>query len=192
MELLSRRSSRRGGLGLLALAVAACLLGPPGSAAAHEQAASDVAVKAAFLFNFAKFTEWPALAPGAPIVLCVVGDDEVAASLVTTIGGRAINGHALEVWRPEASSSWRVCGLLFISRGEMSRAAGRWNDVKGRPVLTVSDSAGFARAGGHIELFIEAEHMRFAVNVEAIGHAGLRVSSRLLGLARVARNEHGS
>jgi uncharacterized protein DUF4154 len=152
--------------------------------------APDVALKAAFLYNFAKFAEWPALPSDAPIVFCMVGDDKIAAALVETLRGQNISDHTLEVRRPPDNATWRLCNLLFIADAETGRAAGGLGGIKMLPVLTVSDGKGFSAAGGIIELFVEGGRMRFAVNVDAAELSGLHLSSRLLGLAKVIRNAH--
>jgi len=147
-------------------------------------------VKAAFLFNFAKFAEWPALRSGAPILVCVVGDGEIAAALVETVRGQSVGGRPIDVSTPSDSTTWRACQLLFIADAEPRRAADRVGPLKMLPVLTVSDSKGFSEAGGIIELFVEDGRMRFAINIDAADRAGVRLSSRLLGLAKVTRTPH--
>ena len=183
---------RRSTLSLVAAALAIVTAVSPAHAMGNAgDVADDVAVKAAFLYNFAKFAEWPALAPGGAIALCVVGDDRIANALVETVRGQNISGHALEVSRPQDSATWRACHLLFVANGETKRAAGGLSGIKTLPVLTVSDGKDFSQTGGIIELFVEAGRMRFAINVDAVEGAGLRISSRLLGLAKVTRNGHG-
>jgi hypothetical protein len=159
-------------------------------AAAGADVASDVAVKAAFLYNFAKFTEWPALPHGTPLVLCVLGDDEVGAALTDTIHGQQIDGHGLEVRRLIADASPRACHVLFAAGSEVRRASPMLDGVRELPILTVSDGSGFAQTSGMIELFVDGGHMRFAVNVDSVQRAGLHLSSRLLGLARIVRSSH--
>jgi hypothetical protein len=177
-------------LGAATLTFAIVAVVSPARAVAGD-VADDVAVKAAFLYNFAKFAEWPALAPGGAIALCVVGDGRIANALVETVRGQNIGGHALEVSRPQDSATWRSCHLLFVASAETKRATGGLIGIKTLPVLTVSDGKDFAQTGGIIELFVEGGRMRFAINVDAAEAAGLRISSRLLGLAKVTRNGHG-
>jgi hypothetical protein len=147
-------------------------------------------VKAAFLYNFAKFAEWPTLAANAPIGICVVGDDAVAAVLADTMRGKTISGHALEIWHPVDTALWRSCSLLFIADAELRRAAAGLDAIRILPVLTVSDGQGFSLGGGIIELYVEGGRMRFAINVDAVDRSGLHLSSRLLGLAKVVRDSH--
>jgi hypothetical protein len=177
--------------GVASVALAATLIAAPGIAAGTgADVAPDVPVKAAFLFNFAKFVEWPALPAAAPLVVCIVGHDGIAAAFIETVRGQNISGHSFDVWVLQDSSRWRACHLLFIADAETRRSAGGLDEIKRLPVLTVSDNKGFALAGGIIELYVEAGRMRFAINLDAADRAGLRVSSRLLGLAKVIRNSH--
>jgi hypothetical protein len=184
---LLRSCSRRPGAATLAVAVA--FTAAPATATGADSA-SDVAVKAALLFNFAKFAEWPALAAGASILVCVVGDDGIAAAVAETVRGQNISGHPIEVRRSPDSAGWRICHLIFIADAEIPRSAGALLGIKTLPVLTVSDGKGFTRTGGIIELYIESGRMRFAINLDAAESSGLRLSSRLLGLAKVVRNGH--
>jgi hypothetical protein len=184
------RRRRRGGLGVSSVALAAMLMAPLGSAAGNDiEVASDVTVKAALLYNFAKFAEWPALPSGAAIVVCIVGDDGIAAALVAMVRGQNISGHALDVRRSPESATWRACHLLFIADAETGRAAESLGGIKTMQVLTVSDGKGFSQTSGIIELYVEGKRMRFAINVDAAGRSGLLLSSRLLGLAKIVRND---
>ena len=185
------RSGHGGRVGA-GLALAAMLALTPSIAAGNAaETATDIAVKAAFLYNFARFGEWPALPAGATMILCVEGDDKVAAALVETVRGQQINGHALDVRRAQDSADWKTCHLLFLADASARRLAGGLDAIKTLPVLTVSDGKNFSDSGGIIELYIDSGRMRFAINVDAAEGSGLRISSRLLGLARIVRNHHG-
>lgn len=169
-----------------AIALAATLVSAPVVAAGTP---AD-ALKAAFLFNFAKFAEWPALLPGSPIVVCIVGSDAVAAAFVATVRGQDIAGHALEVSRPESGGSWRSCNLLFVADVETRQLAKGLVEIGAFPVLTVGDGKGFSQAGGIIELYLEDGKIRFSVNLDAAERAKIRFSSRLLTLAKFTRSGH--
>ena len=176
----------RGRLNAAAVALAATLMMSPAIASVSaDDATLDVAVKAAFIYNFAKFTEWPVLPSGAPLIVCVAGDDGIATAVVGIVRGRNINGHGLEVRRSENATEWHNCHLLFIGDAVHTRSAGRLNEIRTLPVLTVSDGKGFAQEGGIVELYVENGRMRFAINTDAAARSGLRLSSRLLGLARI-------
>jgi hypothetical protein len=128
---------------------------------------------------------------GAPIAFCIVGDDAIAGALVETVRGQNINGHAIDVSRAQGSPWWGGCHVLFVASAETQRSAGGLAAIKMLPVLTVSDGKDFAQAAGIIELYIEGGRMRFAINIDAADRSGLRLSSRLLGLAKIIRNGPG-
>ena len=151
---------------------------------------SEISIKAAFLYNFAKFTEWPGLAPDAPLTLCVVGDGRIAAALVDTVRNQRIGGHAIEARSLANDAPLRSCDVLFVSTSETHRAMAVLDTLRTLPILTVSDGPGFSRSGGIVEFFVESGHMRFAINTDAAARSGLRLSSRLLGLAKIVRDDH--
>ena len=165
-------------------------LAAPAAARAATDPTSDVAIKAAFLFNFAKFAEWPSRAADAPLTLCVVGDPRIAAALVETVRNQRIGNHALDVRALAGDAPMRSCDVLFISASETRRSAALLDALKALPVLTVSDDKDFARASGIIEFFLEHGRMRFSINTDAADRAGLHLSSRLLGLATIVRDDH--
>ena len=166
------------------VAVCAVTLGPGRPSVGQTVTASDV--KAAFIFNFAKFTTWPSTAydPGGA-TLCVMGDDAVAQALQRTPKG------ALEfpVRAIRPAESIAGCRVLYIS-GLDSVAASRVIDTLYRqPVLTVSDIASFAGLGGIAEIFDDSGRLRFAINVTAARRAGLLLSARMLSLARIVKDD---
>src|SRR5262245_51831478 len=171
-----------------ALALSALMLAVPALAAA--QAVSASSLKAAFMLNFAKFAEWPGLDPDAPIALCVSGDDVLAEALEVTVKGQNIEAHPIRVVRLAADASVRTCQLLFIGGRDDRRVSALLEQAAGSPVLTVSDADRFVTGGGTIQLFVEGGRMRFAVNVDAAQRSKVRLSSRLLGLAKVVRDTH--
>jgi hypothetical protein len=176
--------------GLAGIVMAICLLRPVMTVDLHAQVAPDAAVKAAFIYNFGKFAEWPALAPGVPIVVCIIGDDDIGAAFVETVRGQSIKGHALELGRPNGSAEWPGCHMLFVANAQVRQATSGLTAVRTAPVLTISDNRGFAESGGIIELYAESGRMRFAINLDAVERSGLRLSSRLLGLAKVIRDRN--
>jgi hypothetical protein len=189
-SLKSRLHVGRRAAGVISMALISWLAPVPAAVAAGAVAA-DVAVKAAFLYNFAKFADWPALAAGMPIAVCVVGDDRLAAALVETVRGQVLSGHALEVAPHQEPAQWRACHLLFIAEVEVRRAAAGLERLRSLPVLTISDGKDFAQTTGIMELFVEAGRMRFAINLDSAEGSGLHLSSRLLGLAKIIRSAHG-
>lgn len=157
---------------------------------AAAQAVAPSALKAAFLFNFARFAEWPALAPDAPVNVCIFGDDLVATALVDTLRGQSIDAHGLQLVQLPSDVSVRSCQVLFVGGADAQRATALVDEASVAPVLTVSDANQFAENGGMVELFVEAGRMKFAINVDVVQRSRIRLSSRVLGLARIVRNGH--
>jgi hypothetical protein len=177
---------RRRGLCCAALAIALLLAG-----LAHAQTARAPELKAAFLYNFAKFVEWPtdAMPAGAPLVMCVLGDGTVADALEETVKGRAIEGHQLTTRRVKADSPLRTCHVLYVSGLDAKRSHELLEGLGDSAVLTASDLDQFAQLGGVANFFVENGKMRFAVNIESAQRARLQVSSKLLGLAKIVKDE---
>ena len=171
------------------LALVATFLGAPVMATRQTPAsAADVAVTAALLYNFAKFAEWPGLADSATLVACVVGDSPIAEALTHIVRGKEVGGHRFDVVQPTDGATWGDCHLLFIADGQASRAGAGLAGIRSLPVLTASEDKGFSRSGGIVEFYLDAGKMRFVINLDAAERSGLRLSSRLLGLATVIRD----
>lgn len=167
---------------LLLLAV---LLAAPGTVRA--QGAGEYDLKAAFLYNFAKFVDWPAAAfpePNASFRICVLGKDPFGGSLQAAVGGEEIAGHKLTVVRTDSLAKPVGCQILFVSRSERDQTAQILAAVKDSPVLTVGDAPGFLEQGGIINFLLEGNKVRFEINNEAAGRSRLTISSKLLQLAR--------
>jgi hypothetical protein len=158
-------------------------------AAGAAQAVSQPSLKAAFLYNFAKFAEWPVdAAAGGPLTLCVLADDASEDALVKLVNGASVNGRAVTVSRSAPKTKVRTCHLLYIAEPDADTIAGILEEVKGAPVLTVGDGDAFARRGGIVGLVIEDGRMRFAINPDAAQRSGVRLSSKLLSLAKLVRD----
>jgi hypothetical protein len=157
------------------------------------QDVTEVTLKSVFIFNFIRFTEWPAdtLAAGATISACVVGDPAVADALARTVRGRRLDGRtiAVSILQPEAALP--TCHLLYVSGLEGKRTLEIVAALRTAPILTISDLGDFAKKGGMVQLFPEAGRMRFSVNIRATRRARLQLSSRLLRLADLIE-EQGS
>jgi len=152
------------------------------------QAVTQPALKAAFLYNFAKFAEWPAdQTSTAPLALCVVDDGPVDDALEQLVKGGAVNGRPMTVLHHGPERALRSCHLVYIGGSNIDRAVATLDEIKGAAVLTVSDGEAFAQRGGVIGLFLEDGKMRFAVNAEAAQRGGVRLSSRLLTLAKLVK-----
>ena len=156
----------------------------------EAQGAREYELKAAFLYNFAKFVEWPAGTfsdDGAPIIVAVVGDDPFKGSL-DSVGGKSANGRQVVVRRLNVGQDLRSCQVLFVSSSERKRLAQIMASVAGASVLTVGEMEGFANNGGMIRLTMEDSKVRFDINAGTARRARLKVSSKLLSLAREVIN----
>jgi hypothetical protein len=145
-------------------------------------------VKAAFLFNFAQFVEWPDAAyagTNASFCIGILGDDPFGAALEQTIQGETIGNHTLTVRRAHEVVDLKNCQMVFISKSEKSHVAEVMSVLGSRPVLTVGEVDGFARAGGGINFYLEGTRVRFEINPAAAQKGGLKISSQLLSLGKI-------
>ena len=150
-------------------------------------------VKAAFVYNFAKFVEWPSSAfadKDAPLVFCIVGHDPFKGELEHIVDGRTANGRRIVVRDDINPTDGSACHLAFVPAAEdarVMRVVPALHSASGATILTVGETDEFAAAGGMIRLFIEAERVRFDIDTVSAERAGLKVSSHLLKLARDVR-----
>jgi hypothetical protein len=183
------RARRCRGL-LCAVLTAVIVVGIPARVLAGGDTVAVAALKAAFLYNFAKFSEWPTdtLAPGQPLAMCVVGDAAVADALGQTIKGHALDGHELTVAVLKVDESASACHLLYVSAIDTKRSAVLLQSTRSLPVFTVSDADRFAESGGVAQLIVENDRMRFAINLDAVQRTRIHVSPKLLSLARIVKD----
>ncbi len=149
-------------------------------------------VKAAFLFNFAKFVDWPPEAfpsEKAPITFCVFRQDPFGGVLDETIRGKTINNREVLARRINELADLKSCQLVFVSSKEGKSLSEILNSLKGANTLVVGESEGFAERGGGVQFFLEDNKLRFAVNVDAVQRAHLSVSAKLLALARIVHDQ---
>jgi YfiR/HmsC-like len=168
----------------LAPLLAVVLLAAPGTARA-QAAAPEYDVKAAFLYNFTKFVEWPADAfhdDRSSLRLCVLGEDPFGGSL-REIAKEEVAGRRLSVWRASLMSDPTGCQILFVSQSESKRLPQILAAVRGAPVLTVGDTEGFLEKGGIINFVLQGSKVRFEINQDVAEQSGLKISSKLLRLA---------
>ena len=148
---------------------------------------NEYTVKAAFLFHFSQFVEWPAStvpSPSSPLTYCTVGDDPFLGALDKTLKGKSVGNHALAVQHLTARDQIDGCQILFIGASEKKRFSEVSTESARYSVLTVGDSEHFTRDGGMIGFVLEDNKVRFDINLEATRRAKLKISSRLLLLAR--------
>jgi hypothetical protein len=164
-----------------------CLL----AVVARAQSATEYQVKAAFLFNFARFVEWPADAfpsVDSALQICVLGQDPFGRDFEQVIVDKTVNGHRIEIAHPEGVPQARACQILFIGASEKVRLSSILQGLKGASVLIVGDTPGFAALGGAINFVIDEGRVRFEINLKAAELAHLKISARLLTVAKVVLN----
>jgi hypothetical protein len=145
---------------------------------------TDVEVKALFILNFTKFTEWPAKPENAPLRLCVPGADPLGPALENA-KGKVAKERKIEVAVLDAAADFRGCDVLFIP-ATMEKHLDRIVALaRGAGMLTVGDTEGFAQRGVMLNFFSEGGKLRFEANLDAVRRGGLKLSSRLLSLARI-------
>ena len=170
--------------GRLAL-LAAFLAGAP--AAVAQALATEPAVKAALLYKFASYVEWPAEVaggPAAPFVFGVMGADDVAAELEQLVAGRAVNGHPASVRRVREGEALNGLHVLFVGAREAGRIRAAAAAARPRSVLVVSSTSGGLEAGSVINFVPADDRVGFEVSVDAAERSALKVSSRMLGVAK--------
>lgn len=148
---------------------------------ANADESPEYKLKAAFLYNFAAFTDWPSDA-GAAINLCVVGNDPFGKEL-DPLRGKALGSRTLAVHNRPATDSLHGCQMVFIAPSAIGQLPRLLDNVRGRPVLTVADSADAARQGVALNMTVHNGRIAFEANLTAARGAGLDLSSKLLRLA---------
>jgi hypothetical protein len=180
----SWRGRRRGG----AILAAFLLLTLTGRA----QDVTEPSLKAAFIYSFAKFTEWPedVLPTTATFTACVLGNSPIRDALERTAKGRQLWGRGISVLQVELDGKLlRSCHLLYVSGVTPAQVTAIVAAVRGAPVLTISDVEDFAREGGIAQMFVENGKMRFDLNLGVARRSRLQLSSKLLVLAAHVQDE---
>jgi hypothetical protein len=192
MSSLGRRGNRRadstGSHGMcrlipvvIACLAAICLLN------VRADAASEAQVKAAFIYNFVRFVEWPAQSfpsSDTPVTIGVVGSEQIADAIEQITKGKALDGRKLVVKRLSGSDSLDGCHILFIGASQKGRMSAILDKLRDSSVLTIGETDGFVQSGGIIGFVIENSKVAFHINAGAAKKKHLRISSQLLRLAR--------
>jgi hypothetical protein len=182
--------------GLLRVLLLFCLLlahaMAPKIAAGQGDSAGEYELKAAMLYNLTRFVEWPPSAypdPQAPILLCILGRDPFGSSLTSIVSKQIVNGRPVLIRHAHNDREVRGCHVLYISSSERKTAAQIFSTLKGSGVLTVGEMTQFAARGGMIQFSLQDQQVRFDINLDAASRAGLKISSRLLLLARIVKDQ---
>ena len=165
------------------------LLLPGGGTNLFAQATSkEYQIKAAFLFNFIQFVQWPPTVfknADDPFRIGVLGQDPFNAALEDTVQGETISNHKIIVEHAMQVDDLKNCELIFISKSEKKHVPEILSALDDKPILTVSEIEGFAERGGGINFYLEGKKVRFEVNPDAAQHDGLKMSSQLLSLGKI-------
>jgi hypothetical protein len=152
-----------------------------------QSQADEYRVKAAFLFHFAQLVEWPTEIPGdpnRPFNICTLGEDSFRGELEDTVGGKSIGTRTVQVRHFKQPQEALGCQILFIGSSEDKRLSTILAEIDSNPVMTVGEADDFVEQGGIIRFFLEDNKIRFDINLKPADKAGLKISSRLLLLAK--------
>jgi hypothetical protein len=145
-------------------------------------------LKAAFMFNFAKFISWPHAESDSKLTVCIVNSKDVAQALEAVAKGKTVDAREVVIQQLSFPAPLESCRLLFIGSGgkkidEVLLAA------KELPVVTVGEDEKFLRRGGMINFVLDEGRLRFEINTDAVSHSGVTISSKLLNLAKNIRGK---
>lgn len=189
----SRRRARRALAGWAIAIAAVCGVLPARSLAQVNDGVinREYPLKALFLYNFGGYVEWPSDAfqsPQQPFVIGVLGHAPVIDSLRDIATAKTVGGRPLVIQRFDSAAAVRPCQILFVARGVPPQERQLAIDkLLGHPVLIVGETDGFAHQGAAINFFVEANKIRFEVNLEAARRHQLKISSKLLALAKIVQ-----
>jgi uncharacterized protein DUF4154 len=173
----------------LLLVVGELTLSAPYAAGLSEQA-GEYEVKAAILYNLSRFVEWPPSTypdPQTPTALCILGRDPFEDFLTSLTKNQNASGRPVLIRHLKNERGIRDCQVLYISSSERKSVAQILSTLKGSTVLTVGEMSQFAAQGGIVQFKLEERQMHFDINLEAASRMGLKISSRLLVLARIVK-----
>ncbi len=175
--------------------IVACFFALAISAQAQSVQAPEYEVKAAFLYNFAKFVEWPPPAfaqASAPLRICVLGQDAFGDTLSRIVQGKSISGRTIVNQRLQSPAQARPCHILFLGGSDPEALNQALQSTRDLPVLTVGESDDFLTLGGAINFVLEQERVRFEINLAAAEGHHLKLSSKLLAVARAVKSGGGN
>ena len=175
---------------MVTAAIGSAAAGLPAAAAATSVAQREYLIKAAFVYDMLKATQWPKARSGH-VLLCVLGRDPFGAAW-RSIAGRPIGKGKLEVAPVQAGGDLAACDALFLSTSERAR----WPEIRGalgtQPILTMSEMTGFAQDGGMVGLMAVDNRLRFDVNLKAVHKAGLSIDTNALEQANMVHAQAAS
>jgi hypothetical protein len=174
---------------VVCILAALCSINSPAAEIASKPP-SEYEVKAAYLFNFAKFVEWQPDAftvENPSFIIGILGNDPFGSIIDNTVAGNMVNDKKFIIKRFKSSAEVDFCHILFISSSEESRIAETLEKVSRKGILTVGDAKSFLDSGGIINFVLVENKVRFEINLGAAEKAGLKISSKLLKLATLVK-----
>jgi hypothetical protein len=171
--------------------LAGVILGTFMAAGAQPQL-DEYQVKAAFLYNFAKFVEWPPQAfevAGNPIIVCIIGETPIYTLLESAVIDKTAGNRSLAVRKVSDGQQATGCHILFIGRADRKRIPAVLAAITPWGILTVGETPEFVAEGGVVNFKLEDGRVRFEINVDAARREKLRISSKLLNLAEIVKTE---
>ena len=160
------------------------------AAGADSGVSHEYEIKAAFLFNFTRFIEWPSFSfadAASPIVIGVIGTDPFGGALASIVQGRRVNGRPIVARYVTRDEEARATHLLFVGLTKEEDIARLMRALSGYPVTTVGESPAFAAQGGTITFVLQGDKVRFEINAAAAAQTHVRISAQLEKLATVVR-----
>jgi hypothetical protein len=185
---MNRRNPGRFGIAFMIANLLTGTSAPLPVLAAGKSASVELHVKAAYLFNFGRYIEWPQQTND--VIIGVIGRDPIVEILEKTIAGKTIKGRPYRVKVFGRTDPVEHCEILFLPRSEARYAASLVAALAGRAILTVSDVESFSKDGGMVEFLLLDDTLKFDINVAAAEKAGLKISSELLRVAHEIRGRH--
>ena len=161
-----------------------------GAAASEMESAKEYELKAAYIYNFTKFTSWPITSfpdESAPLMIWVLGNERIAAALETLVKGHTSNGRPISVRAVPRASDREGLHVLYVDVSQDAKLTAVKAAFSSPGLLTVGESQRFADLGGAIRLIVEGERLQFEISSQATQRAGLTLSSQLLMLAKAVR-----
>jgi len=181
----------------LPVVVAALLALSPAHTALSASAQGDTleyAVKAAYLYKFTPFIDWPAsafAAPTSPFYVCTLGGDPFGASLDRALAGHLVGDHPIKVRRLQAADGAGDCHILYLAENRAHAAEATLSKLRGAPVLTVTDQ-GLGVSGQIVQFVVKGGHVRFTIDAAAAAANHVSISAKLLSLAAANSGDGGT
>lgn len=171
--------------GLLALA----LWSAPSASGLSQEAPIEQKVKAAYLYNFVRFVEWPKAPAGTPVTVGVVGTEKLATEMKEALDGRAVGDRPLVVSRVTNVDDAARHNVLYVAGNDLDMARRYVAPTVSKPILTVTECDRFLKAGSLVNFYLADDSVRFAVSSEALDRSPLKVSSQMLQFASIVKPE---